>query len=51
MRDLICRALQGALCLAAALADWIAIARRLAEAPRRRRPQPAHIAELVAALP
>ena len=52
MRDLICRALYGALRLATAIRDWLAIAARLAEAPRRRKPQPERIARLLAiALP
>ena len=48
MRDLICHALYGVLRLATALRDWLAIAARLAEAPRRRKPQPERIAELLA---
>jgi len=52
MRDLICRALYGALRLATALGDWLAIAARLAEAPRRRKPQPERVTGLLAtALP
>jgi len=47
MRDLICRALFGALRLATAIQDWLAIAARLAEAPRRRKPQPDRVAALL----
>ena len=50
MRDLICRALYRALRLATAIRDGLAIAARLAEPPRRRKLQPAHVGELCAAL-
>lgn len=51
MRDLISQAVYGVLRLATALRDWLTIAARLAEPPRRRKPQPVRAGELCAALP
>lgn len=50
MLDLLLRAIQGAWSLAAALARWPPIAAALAEAPRRRRPQPERLFLLLQSL-